>query len=68
MIKDSVLLFDILIRKSLALENRLMIVLRTIKSAYENMELQDLAFIQSDLNIADGRTNVKKNGLCEKLC
>lgn len=61
MMTDSLSLCDILIKASLKTEKRLIIDLRTVKSAYDNMVLQDVAFIQLELNIADRLTKLKKN-------
>lgn len=40
-----------------------MIDLQTVKDGYQPFEVNDVALIRSEFNIADGRTKVKENSV-----
>ena len=58
---DSKSLFDVITKNSVTTEKRLMIDVRSVREAYVNMELNNVAWIRSEYNPADALTKVKDN-------
>lgn len=68
MITDSLSLFDVLTKASTTTEKRLKIDLQTVQNSYDKSEIQDVAFIRSEYNIADVLTKMKKKkGLMQAI-
>lgn len=59
-------LFDILTRASTTTEKRLKIDLRNVLSTCEKMEIEDVTYIKSKLDIADALTQTKADGILLK--
>lgn len=55
--------FHVITKSSMTTEKILMIVLRTVKNGYDNMHFEQVALIQSYINIADRLTRFKKNAV-----
>lgn len=59
MLTDSLSLFDVLTRNHVTTEKRLMIDLKNVTNAYHSKEIDDIAFVRSEFNIADALTKTK---------
>ena len=58
---DNKSLFDVVTRNSVTTEKRLMLNIRSVREAYQDLDLNDMAWIRSEYNPADALTKVKEN-------
>lgn len=60
MYTDSKSLFDTITKRSQTSEKRLLIDLATVREAYRKKEIDNIAWIRSECNLADGMTKEKR--------
>ena len=64
---DSKFLFDVLSKSSRTSESRLMIDVASAREAYQAKEIDNIGFVRSDANLADGLTKSNKQSSLYEL-
>ena len=64
MFTDSHSLFDVMVKSSTTAEHRLMIDIKDVRDAYEQMKISNVGFVHSHNNLADALT---KERPCDAL-
>ena len=67
MLTDSEILFNIITRRRLTTERRMMVDLKSIRDAYENREIANVALVASEHNPADALAKIKSNSSLRQL-
>lgn len=67
LVTDSDSLFKVVVKSSTTTERRLMIDMLTAREAYQKREIDDMGWIRSDGNLADGLTKMNKVELIQKV-
>lgn len=63
LISDSESLFKVVVESIKRTEKRLMIDLQTCRGSYQEREIDDVVWVKSDNNVADGLTKLRKADL-----
>lgn len=63
MLTDNKSLFDVLTKATSTTEKRLMIDIQTVRDAYRSFEVNDVALVRSEFNIADALTKCKSQSI-----
>lgn len=67
MFTDSHCLFDVITKNTITTEKRLMIDIKSVREAYERMEVSDVAWIESKANPADPLTKLTSSPVLDKI-
>ena len=67
MYTDSKSLFDTITKRSQTKEKRFMIDLFTVRQAYKNKEISNVAWVRSEYNLADAMTKTSKNDSLDRV-